>query len=202
MIARLKKFRPILAATMALLIFACASGPDVRVDYDRATDFTQYKTFGFADPLGTDRSGYQSIVSKYLKAASQRELEARGIRYVTKSPQLIVNFNARLNEKARVTTTPTTTIGVGVGGGHGYYGYRAGVYSAWPLYQDQTTVTPYTEGTLNIDIADAARKQLVWEGVVTGTVTKKTQDNMQAAMEAAVTAAFAKFPIAAPPRVP
>jgi hypothetical protein len=174
----------------------CAVAPDVRVDYDRTADFTQYKTFGFVSPLGTDRGGYQSIVSQHLKAATQREMEARGLRFDGSAPQLLVNFNAQLNEKMRVTTTPVVTMGFGMG--RGYYGYRAGMYSAWPMYADQTTVTPYNEGTLNIDVVDAARKQLVWEGLVSGTVTQKTLDNVQPAIDAAVSAAFAKFPIASP----
>ena len=181
------------ALTAALVLGGCASTPDVRVDFDRSADFTQYRTFGFASPLGTDRGGYQSIVSQHLKAATQREMEARGMRLSSSTPQLLINFNATLSEKMRVTTTPRMSVG-------GYYGYRAGMYAAWPLYYDQTTVTPYREGTLNIDVVDVARRQLVWESVVTGSVTHKTLDNMQAAINIAVQAAFAKYPVAAPVR--
>lgn len=179
----------------ALLAGGCATGPDVRVDYDRAADFASYKTFAFVSPLGTDRAGYQSVVSLHLKAATQRELEARGMRLNSAAPQLLVNFNAALSDKLRVSTAPTMTVGVGMG--RGYYGYRAGMYTAWPLYADQTHVTQYKEGTLNIDVVDAARKQLVWEGVVTGSVTQNTLDDVQAAVNTAVAAAFAKFPIPA-----
>jgi hypothetical protein len=186
---------PLAVAALLLVLGGCASGPDVRVDYDRSADFTQYKTFGFVSPLGTDRGGYQSIVSQHLKAATQRELEARGMRLVSSAPQLLVNFNAALNEKMRVITTPIYGMGVG-----GYYGYRAGMYGAWPLYYDQTTVMPYQEGTLNIDIVDAARKQLVWEGVVTDIVTQEMWNNVPAAIDSAVQAAFAKYPIAGPPQ--
>ncbi len=185
-----------LAAASLLLLGACASAPDVRVNYDRSADFSQYKTFGFASPLGTDRGGYQSIVSQHLKAATQREMESRGLRLDAASPQLLINFSGALNDKMRVTTLPSTTMGIGMGGG--YYGYRAGMYSAWPIYRDETVVTPYKEGTLNIDVVDAARKQLVWEGVVTGSVTPSTLDNLQPAIDAAVAAAFAKYPVAGP----
>jgi hypothetical protein len=178
----------------------CATAPNVRVDYDRAVDFERYKTFAFASPLGTDRGGYQSLVSQHLKAAAQRELEVRGLRLDNAAPQLLVNFNAVLSEKLRVSTAPTTSVSVGVG--RGYYGYRAGMYGSWPLYADRTTVEPYNEGTLNIDLADTARKQLVWEGVVSGTVTQTTLDNLQPAIDKAVTAAFAKFPIAPAPKTP
>jgi Domain of unknown function (DUF4136) len=181
-----------LAATAALLVLAgCATGPDVRADLDRSADFTSYKTFGFASPLGTDRDGYQSIVSQQLKRATQRELEARGMRLDTNAPQLLVNFNAALTDKLRVTTVPTAPVGIG------YYGYRRGLYAAWPAYADQTVVSQYKEGTLNIDVVDAARKQLVWESVVSDSVTQKQLDNLPEAIDRAVAAAFAKYPVPA-----
>ena len=191
----------VLAATMAVSMLAlagCASGPDVRVVSDKSVDFRAYQTYGFANPLGTDQGHYKTVISQDLKAATSRELEARGLRFDAANPQLIVNFNARLADKMRVASTPTATMGVGVGYGRGYYGYRGGMYSTWPLYQDQTTVTNYKEGTLNIDIADVAKKQLVWEGVVVGTVTQKTSDNLDATIANAVAAAFAKYPVARP----
>jgi len=189
--------RPLLSlAAMAsvVLLAGCASGPVANADFDRTADFTSYKSFGFASPLGTDRSGYQTVLSQHLKTATQREMEARGIRLDTGAPQLLVNFSANLSDKLRVTSTPA----MGVGVGRGYYGYRAGMYSAWPAYADQTTVTQYKEGTLNIDVVDVARKQLVWEGVVTESVTQKTLDNVQVAIDAAVAAAFAKYPVPGP----
>ena len=132
---------PLAVAASLLQLGGCASGPDVRVEYDPTTQFTQYQTFGFVSPLGTDRYGYEGFVSQYLRAATQREMEARGMRLVSSNPQLLVNFNAVLTEKLHVTTMPALMFGIGYGGG--YYGYRMGIYGAWPLYYDQTIVTPY-----------------------------------------------------------
>ena len=190
------RWLPLVATAGLMALGGCASGPDVRVDYDRTADFTGYKTFAFASPLGTDRGGYQSVVSQHLKAATQRELQARGMRLDPAAPQLLVNFNAALSDKLRVTRLPMMSMGVG------YYGYRGGLYSTWPLYADQTTVSQYKEGTLNIDVVDAARKQLVWEGVVTDSVTQKMLDDVPAAVNAAVKAAFAKYPVTAPAPAP
>lgn len=184
-----------LALVSALALGACATGPQVTSMTDNSVNFTQYKSFGFVEPLATDKNGYQSIVSATLKAATTREMQARGINYDPANPQLLVNFNARLNDKMRATTTP---VPMGFGYGGGYYGYRRGFYDPWPMYQNQTTVTEYTEGTLNIDVADAQRKQLVWEGVVTQAVSQSDVNNAAATIDAAVVAAFAKFPIPAP----
>lgn len=186
-----------LAIVSMMALAACATGPDVRVMADNSVNFSQYKTFGFVEPLATDKNGYQTIVSSTLKAATTREMQARGIQYDAANPQLLVNFNARLSDKMRATTAPMP-VGFGYGYGGGYYGYRRGFYDPWPMYQNQTTVTEYTEGTLNIDVADAVRKQLVWEGVVTQAIGQSDYNNPGATIDAAVTAAFAKFPIPAP----
>jgi hypothetical protein len=89
---------------------------------------------------------------------------------------------------------PPMGMGVGMGARGGYYGYRGGMYGTWGNYS-QTTATQYTQGTLNIDVVDAGRKQLVWEGVVTKTITEKSAQNLEATVDGAVAAAFAKFPL-------
>lgn len=184
-----------LAMLGAVLVAAgCESGPRVRAERDKTVDFSQYRTFAFADPLGTDRAGYQSMVSQYLKAATQRELEARGLRLVEADPQILVNFNGRLSEKLRTTTVPSSAITFGYGHG-GYYGYRSGIYTTWPLYAPETQVESYSEGTLNIDVIDAAKKQMIWEGVAVGRVTDETMENLQAKIHEAVTAIFVNYPI-------
>lgn len=186
----MKSLLPLAMAASWLALAGCASAPEVRANFDQSVDFKQYQTFGFVSPLGTDRGGYQSLVSQSLKAATQREMEARGMRLVTSEPQLLINFNGSLTDKLRISTMPAYPMG-------GYYGYRGGMYSAWPLYIEQTTAYQYKEGTLNVDVIDATRKQLVWEGVVTDSVTQKDLDNVQTAISAAVAAAFAKYPVPA-----
>ena len=177
-----------LLSTMLLIFVAlltgCASGPTVRAEYDHGADFSGYRTFGFYDKLGTDVAGYESLVTQTLKAASRREMEARGYTYAETGADLLINFNASLARQTRVTQTPSP--------GPMYYGYRFGYYGGWRGYE--THVDQYTEGTLNIDIVDAKRKQLVWEGVAVGRVSEKTRQNRQAAISAAVAEIFAKYP--------
>lgn len=176
-----------------LLATACASGPRVRADRDAAADFTRYRTFAFAEPLGTDRAGYQTMVSQHLKAATQRELESRGLRRVEADPQLLVNFNGHLSEKFRTSTVPSS--GMTFGYGRSYYLYRSGFYTTWPLYERETRVQSYTEGTLNVDIIDAEKKQMIWEGVAVGRVTDQTYDNLKPEIDAVIAAIFANYPI-------
>ena len=111
----MKYLSPLAVIVSLLMLTGCATGPTVRVDFDRLADFTHYQSFGFVSPLGTDRGGYQSIVSQHLKAATQRQLEARGLHLDTVKPQLLINFYAQLNEKLRITTMPEARMGLGRG---------------------------------------------------------------------------------------
>lgn len=190
-------FRLTAAATVAaaaLLLAGCATTPKatIRSTVDSATDFAQYRSFGFVEKLGTDTANYESMVSASLKNAARRELERRGLVYSGSSPDLLVNFNGKLDEKLRVTQTPSVTMGMG------YYGYRGGIYSTWPMYPQETNVDQYTQGTLNVDVVDARRRQLVWEGVAVGRVTEKVRDNIPAVIDSVMPEIFARFPI--PPK--
>lgn len=179
------------AALTTVWLAACASGPRVYTQFDPAADFSRYRTFGFVEPLGTDRAGYQTIVSQYLKEAAQREMRARGFTYAENDPDLVLNFNAQLNERVRAA-------GAGPVFGAGYYGYRRGLYGAWPMYPAEPWITTYREGTLNVDLVDRVRRQMVWEGVAVDTVTDRSLENIKAGIDAAVAAVFEKFPV--PPR--
>jgi hypothetical protein len=78
-----------------------------------------------------------------------------------------VNFNASITQQTRVYSAPMPFYG-------GYYGYGYGYYGAWAL--TSLTSTSTYEGTLKIDIVDAKRKQLVWEGVAVGTHLRKGEE--------------------------
>lgn len=179
--------RMLLAGMAAIVLAGCATGPKITADYDRTANFTAYHSFGFYQPLGTDQSGYESLITQTLKSAARQEMEARGYAYTETSPDLLINFNARLVQQTQISQTPTPT----------YYGYRRGFYRGWGGYGYETRVDQYVEGTLNVDIVDAQRKQLVWEGVAVGRVTRKTQEERQAAIRAAVAEIFAKYPFKA-----
>ncbi len=174
---------------LALALGACASSPTVRTLADPSLDISRYRTFAFADPLGTDRQGYQSVVSSQLKSSTRREMEARGFVHVDSNPDLMINFGASLDDKLRVSTysEPVSAIGA-----RGYYGYRGGFYQPWPQYAERTDVRQYKEGTLSIDLVDATRKQLVWETTITQPVQQS--DDLSSLLDGAVKAGMAKLP--------
>lgn len=175
------------AAALALAACATSTGPDIAVDFDRSADLTSFKTYGFPDELGTDRAGYSTLVTQYFKDAVNREMQKRGFTYEQEDPDLLVNFFSNVREVTDVRRSPRASLG------YGYYGYRYGLYGAWPFYDQDVDVVRYKVGTLNVDIVDGERMQLIWEGVAEGRITRDDMRNPRAAIDAAVAELFQRF---------
>lgn len=181
--------RSILLFLLALLLAACSTAPTVRSERDAGAVFSAYSTFGFFDPVGTDSAGYETLVTQSLKAATRREMEARGYRYAEAGADLLVNFNAQLADRTEVQPRAMPVPNPE------YYGYRS--YITWPDYG--VVVDRYQEGTLNIDVVDARRKRLIWEGVAIGRVTEKVQRHRAEAIDKAVAEIFKAYPLPVKP---
>ncbi|GIK33610.1 MAG: hypothetical protein AMXMBFR45_16560 [Gammaproteobacteria bacterium] len=175
--------------TLLLTVLAgCASGPSIRVDGDPSVNFGAYRSFGFFEPLATDKAGYSTLLTARLKDAARREMTAKGYVYDEANPELRLNFNVNLVDKTEIRSSPS------VGAGYGYYGYRHGLYGAWGGYPYDVETTNYKQGTLTIDVVDAVRKALVWQGVAEARITQKIRENPAGAVDAAVTQILAGFP--------
>lgn len=181
---RIRKLLALL--TVAVLVSACAttSGPKTRIDYDKNVDFSVYRTYGFPEETGTDRGGYSTLITSYFKSAISTAMEARGYKYAEENPDLLVNFFMNTRERTEIISEPAM--------GYGYYGYRYGLYSPWPYYHDRAVT--YRVGTINIDIVDAEKKQLVWEGVAEGRVTEEVMANPKVTVNAVVTELMRQYP--------
>jgi hypothetical protein len=184
-----------LGATLLMLASACATGPRVHTHMDPTVQLTNYRTYGFVPEPGTNRAGYSTFVTNYFKEAIRREMDARGYTYDESNPDLLVNFNANAREVTEVRSTPGA--GPAFGYGLGYYGYRGGLYMYGPWYpfygRDIDTVR-YNIGTANVDVVDARRKEMVWEGVVEGRLSSAAMREPQQAISDAVANMFQKFP--------
>ncbi len=184
------------------LLAACASTPTIRANTDPSANLSAYRTYTFATNPGTDRAGYSTPITGYFKESIRREMDARGYRFIESGDaDLMVNFSANAHEQVDVRSTPGATYGYG--NGYGYYGYRGGMYGVGPAFMvagaPEIETVRYKVGTANVDVVDNARKQLVWESVIEGTLTDKMMKDPRTAISNAITGMFAKFPGRAAP---
>lgn len=177
------------------LLAGCASGPRITSEADPSADFSQYRTFSFYAPLAIEGNGYTTLTSSRLKNAARTQLESRGYVYDEKSPDLWLNINAYMQDKTDVVSMPQVDYNY-------YYSYRARRYVSVPYWYDNTQVYQYTEGTLNFDLVDAKRNQLVWEGIAVGRVADSKPETRAQRIDAAVVEIFARYPYRAGSNTP
>ncbi len=112
---------PAIAAALliATLMTGCASGSKIRSDFDHNADFSQYQTYNFYTDAGPESTNYQSLFSQHMVRAITKEMDVRGYKK-SDDADLLVNFNAVLRDKTKVTTR-SAPVSYG-----GYSGYRRG----------------------------------------------------------------------------
>lgn len=185
--------KPRLTATLAVAAIAlagCASGPDIRADYDKAADFGKYRTYGFVAQAGTDAGDFRSLGTQMLQNAAAQQMEQRG--YTRgENPDLVINFKGKLEEKVDVESTPAPYYGPG----WGYGGWYGAPYGGWG--GTEVTTRRYNVGTLVMDVVDREKRQVVFQGAISGVVTKEMQQNREASINRAVEGIFMKYPFVA-----
>ena len=175
------------AAVAALLISGCVSGPKVRSDAAN-TNFSGYKTFAFMPEPATDTAGYATLVTQHFKDAISTEMTALGYQYSDSNADLLVNFNSNVETRTDVRSMPSASIN------YGYYNYRRGIYAGFPLFSHDVDTIRYKYGTVNIDVVDAAKKQLIWEGISEGTLKRSDLENPKQAIAEVVGLIFQQYP--------
>ncbi|GAA3781619.1 DUF4136 domain-containing protein [Corallibacter vietnamensis] len=155
---KLLKLSPVLI--LAILLSSCSS-VRVAADYDKEVNFNQYKSFAFFKP-GIDKAEISDLDKRRILRAIEAELLAKGM---TKSetPDMLVSIFTKEREQVNVYNN-----------GFGPYGYGWG-WSPW-YWSSYNSVSTTTEGILYIDLIDAKRKELVWQGQGVGYLTHNMEE--------------------------
>lgn len=148
-------------------------------DYDKQVDFTPYKTYAFLKN-GIDKAEISDLDKKRILHAIDETMSAKGF---TKSdnPDLLISFFTKEREEVNVNQF---NAGWGYGWGWGWNPF---------LWGGNTMVTRHTEGSLYIDIIDAKKKELIWQGEGEGVLTKD-RDKKEALIKEFVSKILEQYP--------
>jgi hypothetical protein len=167
---------------LACLIFVTGElrAVSVKEDFDKATDFSKYKTFA----LKTGTAASSPFIQQRIEKAIVAQLTDKGMRQGGEGSDLIVYTHAKLNiEKA----LDVSSFGYG-----GYYGW-----GGWggDFGGTNVNVVDVPMGTLMVDMVDGATKQMVWRGIAQGTVpASSTPEQSDKRINKAVAKLLKKFP--------
>ncbi len=151
--------KKILILCLSGFLLSSCSTIDVATDYDKEVNFNQYQTYAFFKP-GIDKAEISDLDKKRILRAIDFELSQKGM---TKSenPDVLVSIFTQTKEKVNVYQN---NFGYGWGWSPYYWGGAGRVNS-------YTSV----EGTLFVDLIDAERNELVWQGLGTGVLSQKME---------------------------
>jgi hypothetical protein len=155
---------------LQLSVMCIAASAQVKSDYDKDVDFTQYQTYTFK---GWEKNSDQ-ILERFDKErilnAFAEELAARGLTKDDANPDVGITLFLVVDDKT--STTAYTTYNGGMGYGAGRWGWGMGM-GGMGTSTTHYTEDDYKQGTLVCDFYDESSKKLVWQGVLTTVVQEK-----------------------------
>lgn len=170
------KISPIL-----IIIFLLTSCTSVRVasDYDKNVNFDTFKTFAFYK-TGIDKAEINDLDKRRIMRAIESELLVKGFSK-SSNPDILVSIFTKSREKINVYSN----------NGFGPYGYGWG-WSPW-YWNNNRYTSSSTEGSLYIDLINANKKELVWQGIGRGYISEN-MSNKEERIKEFVSKIMEKYP--------
>lgn len=183
--------RKLLILLAASAFLASCSSLKISYDYDKNVDFSQFKTYSYYGWAKDSDELMSQFDKKRVETAFAKEFEKRGIEYVEKGGDIVVSLFLVVDEK---TSTTAYTNHYGGGPYYGPYGY--GVGWGWGMGYSTTSYHQYDYkvGTLVCDIFSSESKQLVWQGVGSGTIAENVH-NRERNINRSVNMIMSQYPV-------
>jgi len=157
-------------AALLLTIGSIAFAQDVRYNFDKNTDFSQFKTYKWV-PM-KDAQKVDDLLDKQIKDAIDAELAKKNLTKTdADSADLYIGYQVGIGTEKQFTSYDT-------GWGYGPGWYRGGWYGGGGGMTTGQTSTIYV-GQLALDMNDAKDHDLVWRGVASKTIDPKAKPDKQ-----------------------
>jgi hypothetical protein len=167
------------------LVAGCASPPPKpETMRDPSVNFSNYKTFGWTSDGMPDAEAPVKLLDTNIRNAITGVMQRKGYAPAPPgtTPDLRMTYETATADK--IENNPVR-VGIGLGSWGGNYGGSVNMGSP--------SIRNFTEGTLVIHAIDPARNAEVWQGRVSGKMTKGSTE--PAAINQAVATAMADFPV-------
>lgn len=168
--------KQIIVPILFLLLISC--GTAVNYDYEKSTDFSQYKTYNFFTDI---ESGLNELEERRLYLAIDTKLQSMGFK---KSETPSFNIDIKTQE---LIDTNRNTIGVGLGGiGRSVGG---GVSVGIPIGSTRMSRNIF------IEFVDDSKSGLFWQAIVEDRYSQKTTpEKREAELKVLVEKVFSRYP--------
>lgn len=189
--------RLLIALTWAWL--AGCSSVTVNTDFALDQDFSHYRTYawhpdGIAKSDALDALG-GDIFDRRLRKAMEDALAGKGM-HKGEPADFYINYTVITEDRMAVQTYDTYG---GFGPGWGYHRWGGPYYYPYGSPALETSVYYYKQGTLIIDVVDAATNKLAWRSTAEGPVEMQgTPEQREQKLRQVVGKMFEQFPPGTP----
>jgi len=159
-----------------LVLPALAVAQDVKIDFDKAFNFSPVKTYSIK--IGTTWGN--DLSQRRVLTEVDEDIAAKGWKKVAEAQADIQVILHGATQTKRTASTFYSGMG----------GYR---YGGMGMGSAQTVVSEYTVGTLVVDMFDAKTKNLVFRGIAEDEISDNPSKNAKR-LEKASTKMFKDFP--------
>ena len=172
-------------AVFVLMLASCGTTVNVSSDYDRANNFSDYKTFSVYDLKNKEGQVSSLNVDRIIKSI-KAEMTKKGFTEVSANPDLKINAMTFLKDKQAVTANTNYYSYDGGYRSYGYWGAGVGGSTSYDTYN-------YKDGSLIIDIVDSKTNKMIWTGTGNAEIDKAPK-NPDEFISGAVKKILAAFP--------
>jgi len=172
--------------TLLVLLATCAFAQKVKVGYDKAAAFSNYKTYTWAAP---SMPSNRPVLREMVIGIVDNELKSKGLSRVEKDGDLVLIGNGGMeygiNQAASTPILPT------------YAGPPPTVdVTMWAGANGPSSLMAPTvpEGTLALEFVDRATNKMIWSGTVSQKLDIENKKKSLDVIEKGIVKLFKQFP--------
>ncbi len=173
------KIHRLLLLVLCLTVVAAAPAlaQKVYVDYDRATAFSQYRTFQIKETR-EDLRNFSETLHRRVVDGIRAYMQEGGMEEVDSDPDIYVAYYTADQGNLRLVLSDLDYT----------YGRDFSLGSYWEGGVGTRNLEDFSfdEGTLVIDAWDAQEKKLIWRGIGTAAMARKKPDKNEAKLDRAL----------------
>jgi hypothetical protein len=168
---------------LLFLLWSCAlQAQKVKVEYDKTTDFKQYKTYSW---MKQATSGYP-FVKLDIIGAIDNQLAAKGLKQIDSGGDLLVTTVGSMTESTNVSYDVDVYAMPSLDGPINWASGTPRPGNSTSVYVDK--------GTLVVDIVDRQAKQLKWRGTAKAKLDPEQKEKSLEIIEKAIEKMFKEYP--------
>lgn len=182
---------------MGIIFLLASCAPTAHVKKDDAANFSNYKTFAWAEynPSKKDNNRRDDLTEKKIKEAVNKELEkSSGWKEAKHDPDILLTYDILVERSVKQQNDPVYSQPFSRTFYNPYTRRFINVFYPSQFVGYDNYDVPSREGTVTISMIDAKTDKTVWQGWTTNEVNSKNLTNKE--IVSSVKTIFRKFDVA------